>query len=115
MELKEKNIEDEIIKNIETPIETTSLEDAQKEENTSNIDPISDFKPVKIEKSKKSIMSILGIILGILIIIILVALIGFTGYNALNQNIVSGVHIKDVDVSNLSKSDAKYQVENYIN
>lgn len=114
MELKEKNIEDEIIKNIETPIETTSLEDAKKEENTSNIDPISDFKPVKIEKPKKSIMSILGIILGILIIIILVALLGFTGYNALNQNIVSGVHIKDVDISNLSKSDAKYQVENYI-
>ena len=32
-----------------------------------------------------------------------------------NHNIVSGVHIKGLDVSNLSKSDAKYQVENYIN
>ena len=31
-----------------------------------------------------------------------------------NQNIVSGVSIKGVDVSNMSKSDAKYKLDNYL-
>ena len=51
---------------------------------------------------------------GILIIIILLILIVFTGYNMFNQNIVSGVSIKGVDVSNMSKSDAKYKLDNYL-
>ena len=51
---------------------------------------------------------------GILIIIVLLILIVFTGYNMFNQNIVSGVSIKGVDVSNMSKSDAKYKLDNYL-
>ena len=74
--------------------------------------PIQEFKPV--EKEKKNPLSILGILIFIIISILVIAFLIFTGYNALNQNIVSGVHIKDVDVSNMSKSDARYQIENYI-
>ena len=137
MGLKEKNIEDEIINNIENPIETTSLEQAKLDEKseieankeildepikefTSSTDetsliqnPIKDFVPVYKQKSK-SVLSIFGMLTGILIIIILLILIIFTGYNMFNQNIVSGVSIKGVDVSNMSKSDAKYKLDNYL-
>ena len=137
MGLKEKNIEDEIINNIENPIETTSLEQAKLDEKaeieankeildepikefTSSTDetsliqnPIKDFVPVYKQKSK-SVLSIFGMLTGILIIIVLLILIIFTGYNMFNQNIVSGVSIKGVDVSNVSKSDAKYKLDNYL-
>ncbi len=137
MGLKEKNIEDEIINNIENPIETTSLEQAKLNEKaeiesnkeildepikefTSSTDetgliqnPIKDFVPVYKQKSK-SVLSIFGMLTGILIIIVLLILIVFTGYNMFNQNIVSGVSIKGVDVSNMSKSDAKYKLDNYL-
>lgn len=137
MGLKEKNIEDEIINNIENPIETTSSEQAKLDEKaeieankkildepikefTSSTDetsliqnPIKDFVPVYKQKSK-SVLSIFGMLTGILIIIILLILIVFTGYNMFNQNIVSGVSIKGVDVSNMSKSDAKYKLDNYL-
>lgn len=137
MGLKEKNIEDEIIDNIENPIETTSLEQAKLDEKaeieankeildepikefTSSTDetgliqnPIKDFIPVYKQKSK-SVLSIFGMLTGILIIIVLLILIVFTGYNMFNQNIVSGVSIKGVDVSNMSKSDAKYKLDNYL-
>ena len=137
MGLKEKNIEDEIINNIENPIETTSLEQAKLYEKaeieankkildepikefTSSTDetsliqnPIKDFVPVYKQKSK-SVLSIFGMLTGILIIIVLLILIIFTGYNMFNQNIVSGVSIKGVDVSNMSKSDAKYKLDNYL-
>lgn len=137
MGLKEKNIEDEIINNIENPIETTSSEQAKLDEKaeieankkildepikefTSSTDetsliqnPIKDFVPVYKQKSK-SVLSIFGMLTGILIIIVLLILIVFTGYNMFNQNIVSGVSIKGVDVSNMSKSDAKYKLDNYL-
>lgn len=137
MGLKEKNIEDEIINNIENPIETTSLEQAKLDEKseieankeildepikefTSSTDetsliqnPIKNFVPVYKQKSK-SVLSIFGMLTGILIIIVLLILIIFTGYNMFNQNIVSGVSIKGVDVSNISKSDAKYKLDNYL-
>ena len=137
MGLKEKNIEDEIINNIDNPIETTSLEQAKLDEKseieankeildepikefTSSTDetsliqnPIKDFVPVYKQKSK-SVLSIFGMLTGILIIIVLLILIIFTGYNMFNQNIVSGVSIKGVDVSNMSKSDAKYKLDNYL-
>ena len=137
MGLKEKNIEDEIINNIENPIETTSLEQAKLDEKaeieankeildepikefTSSTDetsliqnPIKDFVPVYKQQSK-SVLSIFGMLTGILIIIVLLILIIFTGYNMFNQNIVSGVSTKGVDVSNMSKSDAKYKLDNYL-
>lgn len=116
MKLKEKNIEDEVLKNIENPIEKTSSENESKEKQieTSLIEePIKDFVPIK-EKKPKSIFSIFGILVGIIIIIILLAVLIFTGYNVINQNIISGVHIKGIDVSNMSKSDARYKLDNFI-
>jgi len=104
-ELKEDN------KELEKKLNKQDVSDSNDSETTNS--PIQEFTPV--EKEKRSILSIFGILVFIIITILIVAFLIFTGYNALNQNIVSGVHIKGLDVSHLSKSDAKDQVENYIN
>ena len=67
------------------------------------------------QEVEKSTISIFNLILIFIITLILVAFTIFTIYNTLNTNIISGVYIKDFDVSNLSKSDAKYQLDNYLN
>ena len=104
-ELKENN--KELEKNIKKEEISKTTTNEQKDES-----PIQEFTPV--EKEKKNPLSILGILIFIIITILVIAFLIFTGYNALNQNIVSGVHIKDVDVSNMSKFDAKYLIETYI-
>ena len=38
----------------------------------------------------------------------------FTIFHFFNTNIITGVHIKEYDVSGLSPSDAKYQLDNYL-
>ncbi len=96
----EKKIQKEVDKNIEKNEELT-------ESSTT------DFTPI-LEPKTKNITSIFTLLLGIILIILLLSFLIFTGYNLINQNIVSGVHIKGLDVSNMSKSDARYQLENYI-
>ena len=73
----------------------------------------SEFKPLGNSKPK-SIMTIFTILVMIVFSIILILVIGFTTYNFFNTKIVSGVYIKGIDVSNLSKSDAKYQIDNLV-
>ena len=99
---------DEVVQEV-TPIKE-NIEDIKQSNDKEN--PIQEFTPV--EKVKRNPLSILGILIFIIITIIVIAFLIFTGYNALNQNMVYGVHIKDVDVSNMSKSDAKDKVDNYI-
>ncbi len=65
-------------------------------------------------KKPKSVLSILTMIIGIIISILLVIFCIFTVYNMFNTNIISGVSIKGYDVSNLSPSDAKYQLDNFL-
>lgn len=96
----EKKIQKEVDKNIEKNEELTEAS-------------TTDFTPI-IEPKTKNITSIFTLLLGIILIILLLSFLIFTGYNLINQNIVSGVHIKGLDVSNMSKSDARYQLENYI-
>ena len=72
--------------------------------------PISNFIPVKIKNT--DVLSIFTLLVIIFISILLTFFTMFTIYNAFNTNIISGVHIKGMDVSGLSASDAKYQLEN---
>lgn len=71
-----------------------------------------EFVPVK--KKSTDVISIFTLLVVLFISIVLVSFSIFTIYNALNTNIISGVHIKGINVSGLSPSDAKYQVDNYI-
>ncbi len=92
--------EPEIETKIETEIEESSNNNVTKNENLD-----------KINKSSISIFSLIAIFI---VIIILVSFAIFTIYNLLNTNIISGVYIKNLDVSNMSKSDAKYQLDNFL-
>lgn len=86
---------------------TNKLEQNSKEENS-----ISEFVPVK--KKNMDVLSIFTLFVVIFIGILLVIFTIFTIYNVFNTNIISGIHIKGMDVSGLSASDAKYQLDNYL-
>lgn len=58
------------------------------------------------QKSKLSVLSIFGILLTSLIIIVIIVFLIFTLVNVKNKNIFSGIYIKNINVSNLSKDDA---------
>lgn len=70
------------------------------------------FFPVK--KKSTDVISIFALLVVLFISILLVLFSIFTIYNAFNTNIISGVHIKGIDVSGLSPSDAKYRIDNYV-
>ena len=107
-----KQIDKELEKDNKELEKKLKKEENSKTENNENSEPIQEFTPVI--KEKKNPLSILGVLLFIIITIIVIAFLIFTGYNALNQNIISGVYIQDLNVSNMSKSDAKEQLETYI-
>lgn len=76
--------------------------------------PSSEFIPVENDNTSKSKSSVFKTILLTLIVILLFAFGLFTIYNMFNSNIIFGVHIKGIDVSNMSASDARYQLDNYL-
>ena len=58
---------------------------------------------------------IFGISLLVFIILLSIAFFIFTFLNSKNENIISGISIKGIDVSNLSVEEAKETLQNYIN
>ena len=135
MELKENDLvnnpvesqeaqENKEVNKLNTPEEINTIEKQENidakiasisKEETSLIEkPEQAFVPVQEPPKKKSILSIFSILVGILVIIILTSILIFTGYNIFNQNIVSGVSVKGIDISNMSKSDAKYKLDNQL-
>lgn len=120
---KEKDLEKQEV--ISETKDTNLVESTEQSEiKNTNIDKSAEksvgrFVPVKEiteknEQSEKSVLSIFKILLIILFVIIIVLFLILTCYNMFNSNIISGVHIKGYDVSNLSKSDAKYQLDKYV-
>ena len=111
--LEEKEISHELVKSDENnnSINIDSTQDKSllplKKENTDNNSENTVKKP-------KSIISIFTTFFCILIILCLIIFGAFTVFNMFNTNIVYGVSIKDIDVSGLSPSDAKYQLDNYL-
>ncbi len=94
--------------------EVVEKEDFSNENQLNNENVSTSENLVKVEKRPKSILSIFMIIFGVFIVFLLIVFCGFTVFNMFNTNIISGVFIKDIDVSNLSPSDAKYQLDNYL-
>lgn len=134
MNIKEngkENISSEEVKNIITEDEEKSDESESsttskvtKEKNTEKISKeelivatSKEFIPIENEETKtenKKKLSIFSLIFILIICILLLSFVIFTAYNVFNTNIISGVHIKGIDVSNMSTSDAKYQLDNYL-
>lgn len=123
--IKEKDVEKQENKNETTKLEENEVKtqnEVIKDENNSNTSnkTINDTKYVPNNyvpaenNSKNDVMSNFTIFVILFIIILLILFAGFTLYNMFNTNIINGVSIKGLDVSNLSKSDAKYQLDNYI-
>jgi len=108
---KEKDLEkQEIVSEInDTNVVEPSEESAQR------FVPVKETtkQSTKSEENNKSIFSIFKLLLIIIVVIFIVLFLILTSYNMLNSNIISGVHIKGFDVSNLSKSDARYQLDHY--
>ena len=110
-EEKDTKIKNEVLNNVPDENETKSKEEPK-------------FKPLpeKEEKSKKEEkekterkgLKIFGILVLILILILVISFSIITAYNLLRQNIIAGVSIKGIDVSNTSPSDARYKLDNYI-
>ncbi len=69
----------------------------------------SNAKKIRIKK-----FFIIKSILITLFSVLLLCFIFFTVYNTFNTNIISGVHIKGIDVSHMSASDAKYKIDSYL-
>ena len=73
-----------------------------------------EFHTISPQKATLSTLGILGIIGIVLLIIVPICFSIFTIFNNTNENIVSGISIKGIDVSGLSKIQAKEKLESYI-
>jgi vancomycin resistance protein YoaR len=128
---EEKNIsakenKENVAENIESNVETNKLDEVNKTETINNtqqeekpnkqlvVSPSKEFVPVKEKTTNKKKMSIFSLIIILVICLFLLSFFLFTAYNIFNTNIISGVHIKGIDVSNMSTSDAKYKLDNYL-
>ena len=77
--------------------------------------PVENYHPENDRHLHSHTLRIFGICMLVLIIILCIAFLIFTFVNSQNENIVSGVSIKGVDVSGLSTEEAKETIQNYIN
>ena len=89
-------------------IQNTDLQNKQIENDTRK------FKPYT-ESKKSNILEIFWLSIIVLLIIILLVFIIFSLVNVNNTNIVKGVYIQGIDVSNLSKEEAFAEIQTYIN
>lgn len=65
--------------------------------------------------SRSDVLTIFGILTFIFIIILLITFVTFTLINTNSETIANGIYIKGIDVSGLSKDEAKQKISVYIN
>ena len=103
------------------PQEETNYENKEfypKEEKTiekREFHPVENYHPENARHLHSKGVRILGISILVFIILLSIAFFIFTFLNSKNENIISGVSIKGIDVSNLSVEEAKETIQNYIN
>ena len=112
---KNNTIKNSIIatKEIENDEQNTSSTTNKTNETQKSYTP-NEFHTISPQKATLSTLGILGIIGIILLIIVAICFSIFTIFNNTNENIVSGISIKGIDVSGLSKIQAKEKLESYI-
>ena len=77
--------------------------------------PVENYHPENDRHLHSKGVRIFGISILVFIILLSIAFFIFTFLNSKNENIISGVSIKGIDVSNLSVDEAKETLQNYIN
>lgn len=113
IEKKQKDPE----KNVETEKKQKELKkDAKKEqekkENTTEFKPIENTEEAKTNKS--DVLVIFGILLAIVILLVTVVYGTFSIMTEKSTTIAKGVYIKNIDVSGLTREQAKEKINNYI-
>ena len=109
MELKEK--EELLAKNNTNTIEKNEEANDEEVKNAETFEIIEDNQTT----NHSDILTIFGILTLVFVILLLVTFFTFTIINTQNKKITQGVYIINVDVSNLTKEEAKQKVTNYIN
>ena len=104
-------------KNVETEKKQKELKkDAKKEqekkENTTEFKPIENTEEAKTNKS--DVLVIFGILLAIVILLVTVVYGTFSIMTEKSTTIAKGVYIKNIDVSRLTREQAKEKINNYI-
>lgn len=77
--------------------------------------PVENYHPENDRHSHSKGLHIFGFSILLFIILLCIAFLIFTFINNKNENIISGIYIKGVDVSGLSTEKAKETIQNYIN
>ena len=77
--------------------------------------PVENYHPENDRHSHSKGLRIFGFSILLFIILLCIAFLIFTFVNSKNENIISGISIKDVNVSGLSTEKAKETIQNYIN
>ena len=95
-------------------IELNNYENNVKNEDKREFHPVENYNINSTPKEHK-VLKIVGIILLTIFILLILAFSIFTIINYNNKKIISGVYIKNIDVSNLTVEEAKEKVTNYIN
>ncbi len=107
-----KNIESE--KKIDK-VTLIGIEEEKKYLQKTEFHPVENYHPEIDRASYSHIKRILSISILSFIVLLCTAFLIFTFVNNQNKNIIYGIHIKGIDVSNLSIEDAKIHLQNYIN
>lgn len=107
-------IDEESKKNKNDNKKTKIANTTEESVNSELADQVKTNEFVPVPSKPTDVLSIFTLLVVLFFTVVLVIFTGFTIYNVFNPNITFGVSIKGVDVSNLSPSDAKYQLDNYL-
>ena len=103
------------------PQEETNYENKEfypKEEKTiekREFHPVENYHPENARHLHSKGIRIFAFSILLFIILLCIAFLVFTFINNQNENIISGINIKGINVSNLSTEEAKETIQNYIN
>lgn len=115
IEKKQKDPE----KNVETETKQKELKkDAKKEQEKIEKENTTEFKPIEnteeAKTNKSDVLVIFGILLAIVILLVTVVYGTFSIITEKSTTIAKGVYIKNIDVSGLTREQAKEKINNYI-
>lgn len=115
IETKQKELE----KDVETEKKQKELKkDAKKEQEKKEKENTTEFKPIEnteeAKTNKSDVLVIFGILLAIVILLVAVVYGTFLIMTEKSTTIAKGVYIKNIDVSGLTREQAKEKINNYI-
>ena len=112
MDIKNLELEKKIDKVTLSGIELNDKEKIHTEKR--EFHPVENYHPKNNRTPFTHVASIFGILVLVFIVLLCIVFFIFTFFNNQNENIISGIYIKGINVSNLSIEAAQETVQNYI-